>query len=249
MNQKSLISVLAVAVLILGGTAVYFLTAQKSIAPVVPTPTPVSKNVPAVQSSPAVPAVQDETVNWKTYTDPVVGFTFKYPSNASNASEGNMAGLTFRVGVNNLNSMENMPMGYDKTNIAKDKEALSNGDPSISFGMPVPNSLKMLAVETALAKELTILSELEVCNVQFDREAIIYKGDYQIVLSWEYAGTDIQRNNPDYFKIDTANCGSDKIWKDSAAFYSDLVAGKTDSVSQNWFTNFDKIIKTFQFTK
>jgi hypothetical protein len=69
MNQKTLISVLAVLVLILGGTTIYFLTAQKSVAPVVQTPVPVSKTVPVVQ---------DETAGWKTYTNSKYGYAVKY---------------------------------------------------------------------------------------------------------------------------------------------------------------------------
>ncbi|MFZ2226073.1 MAG: hypothetical protein WA064_02695 [Candidatus Moraniibacteriota bacterium] len=63
MNQKTLISVLILLVAILGGTTVYFLTAQKSVAPVVLTPVPVSKTVPVTEKT--NPVAQDETADWK----------------------------------------------------------------------------------------------------------------------------------------------------------------------------------------
>jgi len=194
----------------------------------------------------------NSTTNWKTYTDSTVGFTFKYPTNAAEAGQSNKkdSGLVFSVTINNLDTMKDAPLGYDKANALKDKTALSKGDPSTSFGQAVPSSLKMLSITNALAKELTVLQQLEVCDVQFNRQAIIYKDNYQIILSWMYAGSDIQKNNPSYFKTDSSNCGlTSTDWSDSNKFYTDLVAGKTDSVSQNWFTNFDAIIKTLQFTK
>ncbi|MDO8585124.1 MAG: Ser-Thr-rich GPI-anchored membrane family protein [bacterium] len=199
-----------------------------------------------------------ETVGWKTYTDSKVGFTFQYPSNASeNAKEG----LAFRVTVNDLNTMGDAPLGYGIDNALKDKNALSQGDPSVPLGMPVAGSLKMLTVKSALAKELVLLQELDVCDVRFDRQAVIYKDHYQIILSWSYngadalKGTDIQKNNPSYFGGGECSKSENIFWtykdkRDSSAdvFYADLVAGKTDPVSQNWFTAFDKIVKTFQFT-
>jgi len=194
----------------------------------------------------------NSTTNWKTYTNSTVGFTFKYPTNASEADQSGIkdSGLVFGVTINNLNTMQDAPLGYDKANALKDKTALSKGDPSTSFGQAMPSSLKMLSITNVLAKELTILQQLEVCNVQFNRQAIIYKDNYQIILSWVYAGSDIENNNAHYFKTDSVNCGETSTdWSDSNKFYADLVAGKTDSVSQKWFTDFDAVIKTLQFTK
>lgn len=189
----------------------------------------------------------DSTVNWETYTDTKVGFTFKYPDTAS---QKNTLGLNFDVTVNDLDTMEDAPLGYDKTNALRDNEALANGDPSTSFGSAMKYSLKKLSVKDALAKELTILSQIEICNVQFRRQAIIYKDNYQIILSWWYGGSNLlSANNPNYFTTDSKNCGSEKIWKDASGFYSDLMGGTTDSISQNWFISFDEIIKTIQFTK
>jgi hypothetical protein len=194
----------------------------------------------------------DETADWKIYTDSKVGFTFKYPANA-NISGGDKkdSGLTLRVSVSKLDSTsdDDAPLGYDSANFLKDRAALSKGDPSTSFGQAEPSSLKMLSITNALAKEYIIFRQLEVCDVQFNRQANIYKDDYLISLDWTYNGSAIQNNNPSYFKIDSKNCGSYGMWKDYRVFYTDLVAGKTDSVSQNWFTSFDEIISTFKFTE
>jgi len=189
----------------------------------------------------------DETADWKTYTDSKIGFTFKYPADVNISSDNKKdSGLMVGVYIDNLDTMEDAPLGYDKASALKDKTALANGDPS---GLPGRGNLKMLNIPSALAKEFVTFQEIEICNVQFDHAAMIYKDNYRIQLHLTYNGSAIQNNNPSYFKTDSKNCGSDKIWGDSGAFYKDLVAGKTDSVSQNWFTIFDKIISTFKFTE
>jgi len=88
MNQKSIIAVLGVVVVILIGTTVYFATINKPNQPVAPdqkvvqqsAPTP----VPVVQqpAQPTMPTVQpnDETANLKVYTNSRMGYSFSYPT-------------------------------------------------------------------------------------------------------------------------------------------------------------------------
>ncbi|MFZ2226075.1 MAG: hypothetical protein WA064_02705 [Candidatus Moraniibacteriota bacterium] len=113
MNQKTLISVLILLAAILGGTTIYFLTAQKSVAPVMPTPVPVSKNVPVkektspvAQNTPAAPAAQDEAAGWKTYTNAKFEYSFQYPQeliiddkNSENITVGSVANSYFNVSI------------------------------------------------------------------------------------------------------------------------------------------------------
>ncbi|MFA6486358.1 MAG: hypothetical protein WCT40_03260 [Candidatus Magasanikbacteria bacterium] len=210
--------------------------------------------IKAIAATFELTGVSPLTANWKTYTDSKVGFTFKYPTDSSMNSEKGMQGRVFNVTVNDLNTMEDAPLGYDRANALKDKAILAASPNTsvagISFGQAVHDSLERLAIPNALAKGLTILGQIDVCDVQFDRQAIIYKDNYQIILSWMYAGSDIENNNAHYFKTDSANCGlTTTNWNDSGKFYTDLVAGKTDAVSQKWFTDFYAIVDSFRFTK
>jgi hypothetical protein len=250
MNQKILNIVYGIAIVLLVGAVVYFAVIRK-IEPSNDQPAITNNQSDIVTATPVEPV--DLTADWKTYTDSIVGFTFKYPNDTTENITKGTTGLTLGVTIKDLNTMTDMPLGYDKATALKDKAALAIGDPSTNIGMAVKNSFKILNIDGALAKESTILGILEVCDIRFNRQAIIYKDNYQIILSWGYAGSGIQENNPSYFKIDSSVCVLDgesvKMWKDMGIFYADLAAGKTDSVSQNWFTNFDGIIKTFQFTQ
>lgn len=237
MKKLISLSALLLGVILLAGCAK---------APVVTNSNP---PVAALNQNVNQPAAND----WKTYTDSEAGFTFKYPNSATLDAQKGTTGLTLDVTVKNINTIEAITLGYDKATALKDKAALVKGDPSTPVGSGEQATYKMLSINGALAKEFTVLRQLEVCNVQFQRQAVIYKDNYQAVLSWGYAGNDLRENNPSYFEVNSS-CGSVKAWVNSStggvsAFYADLVAGKTDTVSQAWFTDFDKIIKTFEFTK
>lgn len=190
----------------------------------------------------------DEKADWETYTNEEYGFSFQYPNDVTS---NEFSDQYFSVIVNNINTIEDMPMGYDKESAIADKEALADGDVSAEFfGMAIEDSYKLLDIEDALAKEFTILSQLEVCDVQFRREAVIYKDNYQIILDLVSNEEDkIINNNAGYFKSDPTVCGTSKLWSDADGFYDKLTSGTSDSVSQKWFTNFDKIIATFEFAE
>lgn len=199
----------------------------------------------STENTTAATAAKDETADWKTYINSKYGFSFKYPEEAK---EGSGNEISFNVRVNDLIYMQDMPLGYDKENLIKDRTALSKNDPSVSLGSPVKGSNKMISIVGGLAKEETILRELEVCNVQLVKKAIIYKDNYQIDITWSYGSiANIEKNNPKYFTTDSSNCGQDKVWKDETNFYTDIVSGRTDSISQNWNHTFNQMISTFKF--
>lgn len=72
MNQKTIIAILGVAVIILLGTTIYFATIRNVSQPV-PTPTSVTTQ-PASTTAPI-----DETANWKVYTNAKYGFEMQVP--------------------------------------------------------------------------------------------------------------------------------------------------------------------------
>ncbi len=228
----------------------------------VTTATPTNVAVTTTPATTAPVATSDPTVGWKTYSpipaDSVLGYTFKYPTTAQPAQDSTYDGLMYGTSVYNTKTMQDESMGYDKSNMAADQVALAKGDPTnVKFGIPVTGSLKLLSISGVLAKEETILSAADACDMQFNRQAIIYKGDYQLNIYWIRGNAQaIARNNPSYFKKAATFCGTNEsdmlIWKDAAslsAFYTALVAGTTDTLSQEWFTDFPKLISTFEFTK
>lgn len=104
MNQKSIIAVLGVVVVILIGTTIYFATINKSSQPVELAPKVVeqAEPAPATQQSaaqPTAPTTQPaaqsasvhETANWQTYSNSTYGFEFKYPKTWRKGGDENMA--------------------------------------------------------------------------------------------------------------------------------------------------------------
>lgn len=82
MNQKSIIAVLGVVVVILIGTTIYFATINKASQPVAPAPKVAQQPVPTPATQPVAPVVQpvDEFASWQTFTDAKLGIEVKYPS-------------------------------------------------------------------------------------------------------------------------------------------------------------------------
>lgn len=81
MNQKTLITLLIVVIIILIGTAVYFATNQPA-----PSPQPTSEekvNTTTPESPTVIPKTSTdatETMKWQTYTENTTGFSIKYPN-------------------------------------------------------------------------------------------------------------------------------------------------------------------------
>jgi len=86
MNQKTIIAILGVTVIILIGTTVYFATINKASQPVAPAPKVVQQPAQPTpgqqqtsQTQPTAPV--DETASWQSYSNAKLGFEVKYPSN------------------------------------------------------------------------------------------------------------------------------------------------------------------------
>lgn len=73
MNQKNLVAILGVAVVILLGTTIYFATINKTGQPVT-----LVQKVAQQPMQPIVPST-DETAGWQTYSNAEYGFEIKYP--------------------------------------------------------------------------------------------------------------------------------------------------------------------------
>jgi len=199
----------------------------------------------------------DKTSGWMTYTDEKYGFTFKYPDSVqvvvgdTKSTSGDIYVSLEKSYIKDL--PESAPMGNDKETALSDATAISTGDASVSIGMPVKGSSKILNIDGGVAKETTTLAVLEVCNVQFKRTAYIYsngQNPFRIAVSVIANNVDsLKVANSKYFVADASNCGGEKRWKDTETFYKDLISGKTDPISQEWYGLFNEIISTFQIVK
>jgi len=192
----------------------------------------------------------NDTASWKTYTDTKNSFNFKYPSDAViDPQEKSFAGTSLSVQVDKMNAISDAPLRWDGITAQEDLAAIKKGDPTTAIGMAVNNSYKLLSIDGAYGKEMTTLSVLQTCDVEFNRTAIIYKDDLRIIITFSDKNIkSLENANSSYFINDQSQC-SGLRWNDYNGFYNDLAAGKTDSLSQQWFKDFDTIISTFRFTK
>ena len=99
-----------------------------------------------------------------------------------------------------------------------------------------------------MGKEGIVTSVIDVCSTQLNRTAYIYYDDYRLTIGFNFNITDLENNNPSYFKTDPVEC-SGKMWAATGGgnFITDLMAGKTDKKTQDWYKDFDKTISTLNF--
>lgn len=206
---------------------------------------------PSVTATPIASA----TASWQTYSNKDFNFSFKYPSNVTvtTKKDANFAkdskGTVLIVSAQKIADLPEATMGYDKETAANDLAALKKGDPSVSQGMTVKGSNKVINVLGGYGKVETLLSELDHCNVEYKRLGVFYKDDTQVIIDYRnFDVATLETADAKYFTT-SAEC-SGKAYKDAEAvttYYADLAAGKTDTLSQKWFTDFDKVISTFKF--
>jgi hypothetical protein len=192
----------------------------------------------------------DQTAGWKNYTDSTFGFTFKYPANLAIANEANIKTTnTISVKTEKITEIsENLPLGLDRATALQDKVSIANGDPSIGINGGDKNAFKLLTIVGATGKSSVVTSLIDVCNISLRRTAYIYRNDYRIVVTYNYYLPDLESGNPSYFDVNDGCVG--KVWADSqgSSFVTDLLAGKTDKKTQDWYTEFDRTIKSLTFS-
>ncbi len=187
-------------------------------------------------------ATTDETADWKTYADTKTGFSFKVPATLKieDSVAFNPANVTsVFVKTYNLATMEDDPRGYDKEILTMLRDDLKSG--------------KVKSYISGLyAKETLTTTLFEVCSVMFLHTLNVFDGnDTMVHLEYSLESSDRTaaiKNNPSHFTKDAANCGNESIWKENSNFESDLAAGITDSLTQQWYKDFALIAKSFKFT-
>jgi uncharacterized protein len=164
--------------------------------------------------------------------------------------------LEFEVNVTEVDRISQQGgLGYDQATAKADEKSLSKGDyGSKNVDKPIQKSMQVIKIGGAgknYAKEFMVLSRSGECDVDFERIAIFYNNNYQILLKLFGNKEKIISENPDYFHLDKANCGNNMVWntsKDSAikeTFYNDLQSDKfTQGAAFNWNDAFNQITDT-----
>jgi len=194
---------------------------------------------------------QDKKLDKKiTYKNDTVGFSLEYPENIylindNNKFPGDKIALEIRV--DRIRDMD-YPMGHDQKTAQNNQQSLKNGIYGQNVDWPLEASKTIRNLGSVNAQEFILLGRFEVCDVVFERKIIFYRNAYQVEIILHGATNDIVAENQKYFKLDLANCGNKNkmAWKDQNIFYWDIKQGKITGSAQDWFSSFDKIVKSIK---
>ncbi|MCR4264516.1 MAG: hypothetical protein NUV98_07445 [Candidatus Roizmanbacteria bacterium] len=222
-----LVTVLAV------GTVVFLLV--KNITSV-----PEPALLPVTPTNPSVSSIPD-TVEWKTYTNAEAGFSLKYPTSVlfEAAAEGAIQPVLF-IRVEELSSIpEDLPLRMGRTDALSEKADLATGERE--------NTVTIGSLYGHL--DMT-LSQFEICSVILNRSLTFYPGEYRVIVSLVGSEDAIMDSMPDFFTVDTVNCGTQRIWNQSkiSLFQETLAQKKGQGAGQEWYDTFDAIVKTIVLT-
>ncbi|MEF3691539.1 MAG: hypothetical protein V3574_00600 [Candidatus Moraniibacteriota bacterium] len=123
MNQKDIIAVLVVIVIILLGTTVYYATLSKVNEPIAIAP---------MTQQPSTPPA-NKTADWKEYSSVNFGISFKYPRNYVFMDRSNNAEKAILIGDKNFPNPEIAPSYHAPITISKYDEKLLNDQISTLF--------------------------------------------------------------------------------------------------------------------
>lgn len=149
-------------------------------------------------------------------------------------------------------------LGYNKANAEHDQKALKKGDYGVDdIDNPINKSKKVIPLdyegshgdEKHYAKELMVLDRNdEECEIDFERIAIFYNNDYQVILRLFGNKAKIISDDSSYFHIDKNNCSNNYSWNTDKQdnikeqFYLDLANQKiTQGAAFNWYNAFDQV--------
>lgn len=156
---------------------------------------------PITPTAPITPPISAYS-DWETYTDPTLGFTFKYPKSVLlNSEVKNAKQLVLSVVVDKISQIpEDLPLGMGRGDVLLEKTRISKGEGEniIKFG-------------NTNAEVTTISSQYEVCSVLFIKKISFFSGDYHITITLHAPKDQIVSEMPEYFTLDNNNC-SGQIW-------------------------------------
>ncbi|MBU1130983.1 hypothetical protein KJ840_02520 [Patescibacteria group bacterium] len=197
----------------------------------------------------------NQSKNWQTFSDPIVGFILKYPANVELKDINDLLqdnNLTITVSSNKIELLDS-PLGFNKETALKDREALSKGEYGYRWvDLPIEDSMSVVKIGNKYGKSFTVFGRFEVCDVTFERRLVFYNNDYQIVITLRGAKDGIISSMPEYFDFDEDNCFDIMVWNRKEdeqiqnKFYQTLLNNNSLPAAQEWFDTFDEIIKTIE---
>lgn len=262
---------------IIGGA--YYLGARKPTN-VVLVPTPATSSHPpqpiVIHQVPSPTSkISNETLNWKIYSDPKAGFSFKYPTNVMLSSDqSNKPNTNFKLGIDSkmIDSIVAVfqPIGatsqkdiqarqeMERQLLQQEASMITSGQlPQFKNGIPTEESgyffTKVDKIGNIYAADyINTAGYGNACNVHFDRGILFYSNSYRVMISITPIDiTPIVQSMPDYFnKYNNTWCWSNSKFTDpGSSFRNAILSGKGSSTAQSWYAVLDQILSTFRFTQ
>lgn len=236
-TNKILMPILLVAVLVLASVAAVLFFSRQNITPMTTIQQPTKIITVTSEPTGATPS----TVEWKTYTNTEAAFSLKYPSSVLlNADSKGTQQIVLNVVTEKLADIpEDLPQSMGRVDALKEKDRLAKGE-----------GVNLVKIGSLNGQVETILSQFEVCSTLFTRKLTFFTGDYRVILTLVGQKNIIIADMPEFFKVDSANCGSQQVWNQDkiSAFEPALAKKQGKGAGQNWYDTFDAIVKTITVT-
>lgn len=244
--MKFLKSLMVIIVLALVGFGIYFLmpknndTGQQNDT---------SNKEEQFNNSGQAKAILDDTDMWKIYEDKNAGFSIKYPGDVNFNYENNSGTYSLSVSADKVDGLEGT-MGFNQETAEKNIVSLQDKEYGQSVDWPLEVSKEVVNLGPVSAQKFMVLSRFEICDVTFIRELYFFHDGYQIIVSLSVPKEQIVDTMPEYFTTNQENCQDEKIWNfdKQTDFYNALKNNTGSEIANNWFSLFDKIAGTIEFS-
>ncbi len=209
-------------------------------------------SVPAIaegEKNPATPAGEGgeeaAAANLQTFRNDEAGYTFQFASAQSiNNDKGGLFVSTTDLGALGISEFMTSRAEPLKTNLAKGKVSQA------AFSVPASNKLVRLN-DGSYGQQYMVLGSIDVCSVYFSLSFEFYRDDRQVVMGYFERPENFQSLVSEYMTTDKKNCGDQPVWKEGGrdALYKALDAGTAPKLIQDWYDNFETVVKTVRVTR
>jgi len=148
-----------------------------------------------------------------------------------------------------IDNIGGQTLDYDKGTTLKDESELADGSFGEDIDFPFEASKKVLQIGDNFVKDFLVFNRFGVCDVTFERELIFYKNGYQFIVNFKGQAAQIKKSMPDYFKVDSENCGQEPVWEldKLGDFYNALTGESASQPARQWFDSSESMIKSMDF--
>lgn len=195
---------------------------------------------------------------WKKYEDSNAGFSLKYPQDVLLISKAAEVGETItglRIVAQKINTMEEAPLNYGKTQAIEDEQELKGGGFGVDMDFAFAKSKKVVFLKGTYLKTYSVFSRFVEDDVTFERMAVFYNRGYQVRLILYGPKKLIIESEPEFFKDfpETGCTSADwecKAWNyDKLRDFYDKASAKGSSEAAKWYRTMDSILETLEIAR